>query len=287
MLTFNSRFVDGPKFVNVPVLFYLEAALLRGFLPGSDDSVWKAGFKTVEGHRTASSYEAAVLGSLGDCLKNTDVAGMMTETAETATTFSPVMGKLLEFASDPKGLDIATEIIRRSWQTERGRSMARQIAMRDLPFSAFIHAQLRLWVYEGLRILARGRGAELSDEDDRIFWGIAEDFQREQAAGRLRELRLTELVDLVDPATPETNAELAQWRDLAKTLSPRLQAPLAYVLGRKLSPQLGKEAMEARKQSYFEYALQHAESAPDPKALRKAIESDSAPGDVDSSGPAP
>jgi hypothetical protein len=187
-----------------------------------------------------------------------------------------------------------------SWQSERGRSLARQIATRELPFSAFIHAQLRLWVYEGLRMLTRGPGGQLGEQEDRVLWRIAEDFQLELHSRRLTEFQLVDLVKLDELATPEINGDgdLTKWRNFAPTLPAQLRGPLAYVLGRvcdpqnplvgsKLLPLSGRKNLEDRKQSYFEFARQHAASAPDPTALRKLLESDSPPSDADSPEAAP
>jgi predicted Ser/Thr protein kinase len=289
--TLNSRLADGPTGMNVPILFYLDAALLRGFLPNADRQTWNEAFKTVRDHRNGSSYEAAVLGSLSDELKEVDTDRMAVNTAENAATFSPLVHRLREMPFNPKARELMTEILRKAWQTKRGRLIAKQIATRELPYAAFVNAQVGLWVYEGLRVLTRGPGGQLAEGEDEVFWGIAEGFRAEITAGSLTEPQLINFLTFAvgDLASKDANGKEQlpmgivapnTWPKVAMGLSPRQRGPLAYVLGRTYVQQASPSErlflrLKAIPATYFEYARQQAADAPYPDALRKALASDS------------
>lgn len=56
-----------------------------------------------------------------------------------------------------------------------------------MSFAEFLHAQLRPWIYEGLRVLTRGSAGQFSLGEDAVFWGLVEGLRAELAAGRLTE----------------------------------------------------------------------------------------------------
>ncbi|HEX4612687.1 MAG TPA: serine/threonine-protein kinase [Urbifossiella sp.] len=266
--TLNNRHRDGPARVNVATMWYLDTAMLRGFLPGGKESVWEDAFKRVSLLPTGASYEAAILGSLSGELKAADAAVMMVTSAETAGVFGPAVVEMRAAVSDPAALKTATEVVRNAWRSPRGRELARRIATRELPFHEFLHAQIRLWLYEGLRLLTRGSGAELSRDEDVVLWAVAENLREDWARGALSEdaavrvLTFARGPGLISPG---------QWPSVAQGLPPRLRGPLAYVLGRVYQTQV-PVAGQWVAGAYFAYARDHAALAPHPEELRRLVE---------------
>jgi hypothetical protein len=288
--TENRRFKDGPTGVNVPVKAYLDAALLRGFLENPRD-IWKTALRKVQGYRAGANYEAAVLGSLANDLATSDTIRMTVTTADEHRHFFAFSQNLRDVRLNNESLEVVTEVLRQAWQSPRGRKLARQIANHRLPYAEYIHAQLRVWVYQGLWLLTRGRGGKLGRGEDEVFWGIAEDIIAGVTGGELRDDRLEFLVQFAvgdlsamdarqRPLLPRGIAEPAAWPEtVARSgLTPRLKGPMAYVLGRAYSQKvkpwlgtlLGVNVAKVRA-AYFDYARAHAREARDPEALLRAL----------------
>jgi hypothetical protein len=203
-----------------------------------------------------------------------DATGMAVTSADDAAAFSPVVEKFREIPSNPMAMTVVTEVLREAWQTTRGRKLAKQIATRDLLFAEFVHAQFRVWVYEGLRVLTRKPGGQLAEGEDEVFWGVAEDLLAEVTSGSLTEKGL---MDFLTSATTGI-IDPDKWRQVAVAtgLSSRLRGPMAYVLGRWYpSPRCPFLLIIPKRTpaAYFEYARQHAADAPCPEALRRALAS--------------
>jgi serine/threonine protein kinase len=285
--TRNRRFAKGPSMDNIPVQCYLNGALLRGFLPGADpEKTWAAAFKIVRGHRTGSYYEAAVLGSLANELNREDALAMTRHTGEEAVGLSVLARQIRELRDKPEALAVVTEILRKAWQTERGKRLAEQIATRQLAYSGYMHAQLRLWIYEGLRVLTRGTDGRLADGEDEVFWGIANDLMAAIIKGELREEKLAGLFRFAAgdvtakkagwPAAPQGVLYPRRWPKVADEagLPPSLRGPLAYVLGRAYSREVPRPLLWAKRipATYFDYAKKHAAEARNPSALLQALD---------------
>lgn len=267
--TLNARLTEGPTNVNVPVLFYLDASLLRGFLPKADKDVWKTSFNTVRGHRTGSYYEAAVIGSLAGELAEKDAVSMTVSTAEDAATFSPVFQDLRNLSSNKRAMTIVTALLNRAWTSDRGKDLAEQIATRRLPFDTFVYTQLRLWIYEGLRILTREIDAPLANGEDMLFWGIAVRLQTGLTSGSLTEQQLLQLVEFVvgDPngalAIPPGAVNTAKWFEVSKPLAAELRGPLAYVIALAYSRHVPGVGPLLLRTTYIGYAKKHLLESPD------------------------
>jgi hypothetical protein len=293
----GGRLGEEHKHVNVPILFYLDAILLRGVLTqhearGSADGlaraerVWAEGFHVVRGKRTGSYYEAAILGSLSRELNGDDVQVLMMHTSQDTNTPTPGLTQVGRKASDPAARMIITPILRGAWRSDLGLGFARQIATHELPFSEFTSVQLRLWLFEGFCLAV---GSPLSPEQKALAWQLAQDLCQGFLAGlengdklQESEQRLTGLAEFLF----NEGWQVDKWSARVSALPSNVRGPLSYVAGRFYhGPLSGLVRMKAPKvvqrswservvRPYFSHAWSQSLHAPPDSPLRSLVEAD-------------
>lgn len=242
----DPRLGEGPNGENIPVLFFLEGSLLKGFIAeqgGMSErartrarEIWSEGFQAVRGHRAATPYEGAMLASLSGRLEWDDARGMLNFTSDSVNASqgdSPVARQLkeavlrnpLKFMPAPQFIE---KVLRGSWQSPRGHEYARRIVFRQLSYGEYVHIQLQLWLFEGMRIAVAGNGsraAKLSELQSDLLWKLDQDVYSAYASSQLSEAQLVETVLLGIGLKP-----LADWPEMFLKLPRDLRGPVAYVL---------------------------------------------------------
>lgn len=277
----DPRLGEGPNGENIPVLFFLEAWLLKGFIAeqgGMSDrartrarEIWSEGFLAVRGHRAATPYEGAVLASLSGRLEWDDARGMLNFTSDSVSASqgdSPVAGQLkeavlrnpLKFMPAPQFIE---KVLRGSWVSPRGHEYARRIVFRQLSYGEFVHIQLQLWLFEGLRIAVVGnqsRAPKLSELQSDLLWKLDQDVYSAYAGRQLSEAQLVELVLLGIGLKPMT-----EWPEMFRKLPRELRGPVAYVLFKQARNHLSQPAAT---RLFFADFLSEASRAPRQSPLR-------------------
>jgi serine/threonine protein kinase len=230
--------------INVPVVFYFDAVLLKGFLLAERrhrkdaETLWKETFAKTQATNVRGYYEAALLGSLSSSIGLTDAMDMVLHTLQgagdkvdalLAARIAEEMGKAKWDRQFGAGL-VLTTVLNEAWQSNRGREFARQIAFRQMAFGEFANAQIRLWLFELLKLAANGRKESRpypSEQQSNFLWQLAQDTYKAYSEGGVKEQLILDLFLFV-----ALDKELDQWPQFAQSLPERLRCPYAYVLGR-------------------------------------------------------
>jgi serine/threonine protein kinase len=296
----DARFHDGgPSDVNVAVLFYLDAVLLKGLLELDGDlsnpkpelwkkaqQEWAKGYANVRGQGTGDYYEAALLGSLSEKIQESEAEKMLSDALNKSESRSPVLASVQQRLSDPKLKEVAPRLLaallREAWLSKPGWESARRIITREMGYSEFVHAQVRVWLYELFRTAtggpnrlllaavfvppARVPNSQFASEEDELIWSLVTQLHEAFAAEAFSE---DEFVALLAFGVDRGWQSSEGWEPLAAKFPVKVQSSLAYVFGRSY---LNFPSSRDRTPDYYRYARERPGYASLPVSIRTQIE---------------
>lgn len=224
---------------NVPAVSFLDAALLQGVLlahaspsdkgpPESAKKAWARGFETVRNLDSGTSYEAAMLAALSGLLTEKDTFRMITQTnkdtkkigSSTAMdNVEKIIGLLEKFI---------TGVLQRAWTEPPGYDYAARIALRKIGFGEYTTIQIRLWLYQGLRVFAGG-DAGTTKLRDVMIWQMIDDLYLDFATGTVTEEDLGAVAKF---AATDGEKQPERWEEHARLLPVKVRGPMAFILAR-------------------------------------------------------
>jgi hypothetical protein len=146
------------------------------------------------------------------------------------------------------------------WQTPRGRSWARKIALRDLSCAEEVRVPAFLALHELMRQFAPPDGPMAQQQDD-LYWELVQDGYNSYLDGKSKEAQFLAWAFVMKG---QPNIPGLGWRELSRSIPPHVRGPLAYLFGRRYLRL--NDAANARK--FFEAALADADQAPAKSPLR-------------------
>jgi hypothetical protein len=222
----------------VDYLFRVSALLLKGFLlerEGDEEAaqlVWREGLPSQHPDyawlKQQNPYRfayALILASLTGEFSDEDVQWIMDKAVPQlqALNYPVINATMRNFLPEFTPAVIAS-IVRETFRSDRGRTVARQIAFRDQPPMELIRNSVATTFVESTRQLVFDSMS--SDRQEELVAELAMDGFEAVSAGTMTKIQLLQLA-----FTWKGFTSFVGWGALAPTLAPKLRGPLAYVFG--------------------------------------------------------
>lgn len=220
-------------------------SLLYGFIldhqgrPDEADQVWKSAYDEARKRADVQYLLPGIIGSLVGEIQMQDAQRVITGVGQLGS------GPYLSYLQNRfVPMDLAQATLNNMWRQSRGRSVARDIAFRDIGFWEAEYIQVAVCTTEVWRQCIAGTfdyQGDLPPEQEEIIWNLSNRMIRRYQEGKLREQHML-LLALAWKGT--TN--VFGWDGFASLISDRSKAELGYVLACRYARQLN-QIEDARK----------------------------------------